>query len=79
MGSWYDRYPAYYGSWPSYYSYGSSFMYSPGYVDENQYALMETCLYAAGNGEKPDLDGILGNHDQRFGPEDDQIIYRSNG
>lgn len=51
MGSWYDRYPAYYGSWPSYYSYGSSFMYSPGYVDENQYALMETCLYAAGNGE----------------------------
>jgi len=51
MGFWYDRYPGYYGSWPSYYNYGSSFMYSPGYIDEDQYALMETCLYAVGNGE----------------------------
>jgi hypothetical protein len=50
MGFWYDRYPAYYGTWPSYYSYGSSFMYSPGYVAEDQYALMETCLYAADGG-----------------------------
>lgn len=52
MGLWYDRYPGYYGSWPSYYNYGSSFMYSPGYIDEDLYALMETCLYSAGNGEK---------------------------
>lgn len=51
MGLWYDSYPAYYGSWPSYYSYGSSFMYSPGYVAEDQYALMESSLYAADNGE----------------------------
>lgn len=51
MGFWYDRYPGYYGSWPSYYNYGSSFMYSPGYVAEDQYALMETCLYSADNGE----------------------------
>ena len=51
MGLWHDSYPAYYGNWPSYYSYGSSFMYSPGYVVEDQYALMETSLYAADNGE----------------------------
>ena len=46
-GGWRDHYPAYYGTWPDYYGYGSRMMYSPGYVDEDEYALMETNLYAA--------------------------------
>lgn len=46
-GAWRDHYPAYYGTWPDYYGYGSRMMYTPGYVDEDEYALMETNLYAA--------------------------------
>lgn len=46
-GAWRDHYPAYYGTWPDYYGYGSRMMYTPGYVDEDEFALMETNLYAA--------------------------------
>ncbi|MBT1071052.1 hypothetical protein [Pelotalea chapellei] len=48
-GAWRDHYPAYYGTWPDYYGYGSQMVYTPGYVDEDEYALMETNLYAAGD------------------------------
>lgn len=39
--------PPYYGTWPDYYNYGYRYMYSPGYVSEEQYAIMETNLYDA--------------------------------
>jgi len=37
----------YYGTWSGYYGYGYSTMYSPGYVAEDQYAVIETNLYEA--------------------------------
>ncbi len=41
--------PPYYNSWPDYYGYGYQYMYSPGYIAENEYAVMETNLYQSGN------------------------------
>ncbi len=41
-------FPPYYNSWPDYYGYGYQYMYSPGYMAENEYAIMETNLYQAG-------------------------------
>jgi len=41
--------PRPYGKWRDYYSYGYQAMYMPGYVAENQYALLETNLYDARN------------------------------
>jgi hypothetical protein len=41
--------PPYYGSWSSYYGNSYSAMNSAGYVGEDQYAVMETNLYEAGN------------------------------
>jgi hypothetical protein len=41
--------PPYYGSWSTYYGNSYSTMYSPGYVGEDQYAVIETNLYEAGN------------------------------
>ena len=41
--------PLYYGTWPDYYGYGYRYLYSPGYVTESEYAIMETNLYEAGN------------------------------
>jgi Ni,Fe-hydrogenase III small subunit len=41
-------YPPYnYGSWPSYYGYGYQYMYTPGYIAEDEYAVIETNLYEA--------------------------------
>lgn len=40
--------PTYYGMWYDYYEYGYKNMYSPGYVEETKYALMETNMYDAG-------------------------------
>lgn len=37
--------PPYYGTWPDYYGYSYQYMYSPGYVTENEYAIIETNLY----------------------------------
>jgi len=39
--------PPYYGSWPAYYGYGYSYMYTPGYIAEDEYAVIETNLYEA--------------------------------
>lgn len=37
--------PPYYNNWPDYYGYGYRYLYSPGYVAEDQYAVIETNLY----------------------------------
>lgn len=39
--------PPYYGTWPDYYGYSYRYMYSPGYITENEYAIIETNLYEA--------------------------------
>lgn len=41
--------PSYYGNWRDYYGYGTQAVYTPGYTFEDEYALMETNLYDAGN------------------------------
>jgi len=39
--------PPYYGTWPDYYGYGYRYMYMPGYIAEDEYAVIETNLYEA--------------------------------
>lgn len=39
--------PDYYGTWPDYYGYGYRYIYSPGYIAEDEYAVIETNLYEA--------------------------------
>lgn len=41
--------PTYYGTWPGYYGYGYDAMYSPGYMAEEEFAVIETNLYEARN------------------------------
>lgn len=41
--------PSNYGNWHDYYGFGSQAVYTPGYTAEDEYALMETNLYDAGN------------------------------
>jgi len=41
--------PYYYGTWPDYYGYGYRYLYAPSYVSEDEYAVIETNLYEAGN------------------------------
>jgi len=41
--------PAYYGTWPDYYGYGYRYIYSPAYVSESEYAIIETNLYETGS------------------------------
>jgi hypothetical protein len=41
--------PSYYDNWRDYYGYGSQEVYTPGYLAEDEYAVMETNLYDAGN------------------------------
>ena len=40
--------PSFYGTWRDYYRHGSQVIYTPAYVAEDEYALMETNLYNAG-------------------------------
>ena len=37
--------PSYYGTWPDYYGYGYRYLYSPGYITNDEYAVIETNLY----------------------------------
>jgi len=37
--------PSYYGTWPDYYGYGYRYLYSPGYITLDEYAVIETNLY----------------------------------
>ena len=39
--------PPYYRTWPDFYGYGYQAMYTPGYVAEDKYAVIETNLYEA--------------------------------
>lgn len=39
--------PPYYGRWPDYYGYGYQYMYTPGYIADDEYAVVETNLYEA--------------------------------
>lgn len=39
--------PPYYGTWPDYYGYGYRYMYTPGYIADDEYAVIETNLYEA--------------------------------
>ena len=39
--------PPYYGRWPDYYGHGYRYMYTPGYIAEDEYAVVETNLYEA--------------------------------
>jgi hypothetical protein len=39
--------PPFYNTWPDYYGYGYRYMYEPGYIAEDEYAVIETNLYEA--------------------------------
>jgi len=39
--------PPYYDTWPNYYVYGYRYMYTPGYITNDEYAVIETNLYDA--------------------------------
>jgi hypothetical protein len=39
--------PPYYGRWPDYYGYGYRYMYTPGYIANDEFAVVETNLYEA--------------------------------
>jgi len=39
--------PPYYDTWPNYYAYGYRYMYTPGYIANDEYAVIETNLYDA--------------------------------
>jgi len=61
--------PAYYGSWKNYYANGYTNMYSPGYVEETKYAIMETNIYDAGNDKliwSASSETNISGSDQRF-------------
>ena len=39
--------PPFYGNWPDYYGYGYRYMSTPGYIAQDEYAVIETNLYEA--------------------------------
>ncbi len=39
--------PPFYDTWPNYYAYGYRYMYTPGYIANDEYAVIETNLYDA--------------------------------
>jgi hypothetical protein len=39
--------PPFYDTWPDYYIYGYRYMYTPGYITNDEYAVIETNLYDA--------------------------------
>jgi len=41
--------PPHYGRWSDYYGHGYQAMSTPGYMTENEYAIIESNLYEAGN------------------------------
>jgi predicted transcriptional regulator len=41
--------PPFYDTWPNYYAYGYRYMYTPGYITNDEYAVIETNLYDAKN------------------------------
>lgn len=59
--------PPYYGTWPDYYGYGYRYMYSPGYIAESEYAIIETNLYETDNDKlvwAASSETLIGNSDK---------------
>lgn len=59
--------PFYYDTWPDYYGYGYRYMRSPGYIAEDEYAVIETNLYEARNDKlvwAASSETVLSNSDQ---------------
>jgi len=63
--------PSYYSNWRDYYGYGSQAVYSPGYMAEDEYALMETNLYDAGTDK---LIWSASSETEILGSDQNQII-----
>lgn len=62
--------PSHYDNWGDYYGYGYQAVYTPGYTAEDEYALMETNLYNAGNNK---LIWSAASETEIFGSNQDQI------
>jgi len=59
--------PPYYGTWPDYYGHGYRYMYSPGYIAEDEYAIFETNLYETRNDKliwAASSETVMGEKDQ---------------
>lgn len=63
--------PPYYGKWRDYYGHGYQAVYTPGYLAEDEYALMETNLYDAGTDK---LIWSAASETEIWGSHQDQII-----
>ena len=63
--------PSYYGKWRDYYGHGYQAVYTPGYLAEDEYALMETNLYDAGTDK---LIWSASSETEIWGSHQDQII-----
>jgi hypothetical protein len=66
--------PTYYSTWSDYYEYSRTNVYSPGYVEEKKYALMETNIYDAG---KDKLIWSASSATEIFGSDRDQKFIKS--
>lgn len=62
--------PPYYGRWPDYYGLGYEAMYTPGYMAEEEFAVIETNLYEARNDK---LIWSASSETGMHGPDQDRI------
>ena len=62
--------PPYYGTWPDYYGFGYRAMYAPGYMAEEELAIIETNLYEAGNDK---LVWAASSETEMHGPDQERI------
>lgn len=62
--------PPYYGTWPGYYGLGYDALYSPGYMAEEEFAVIETNLYEARNDK---LVWAASSETGMRGPDQDRI------
>lgn len=61
--------PPYYATWQDYYGYGYQNLYTPGYVAEDEYAVIETNLYEAKHNKlvwATSSETVLGDSDQKL-------------
>lgn len=61
--------PPYYRTWPDYYGFGYQAMYTPGYIAEDEYAVIETNLYEAANNKliwTASSESAIGGSDQKL-------------
>ncbi len=62
--------PAHYGKWPDYYGHGYRAVHTPGYISEEEFAVIETNLYEAGN---DNLVWAASSETGMQGPDQDRI------